>query len=310
MRLLLLVLVACSFSVFAEEELSAKAWLQSMSQTLKEKSYKMSIIQLQAEIVKPLIYVHGHVDGKNVAFLEYLNGPPKSAVRVDQTVTFIEHDQSPYSVHANHINSVWPAALIDKIESLEQSYQFVLGGRTRIAGRPGQLIRLIAKDNHRYDAQVWVDMSTYLPIRFDTVNRDKQLIDQTMVIELHELNEPVQILQQVLQQKWPMVINQAERLEGQNWQFTWLPVGVEIVVRDNHRLIGNLEPVEYIALSDGLTNISVYVAKAGEYPLPEELTSRNGIAMFVEKVGSSEVVVIGKVPVDTLERIAKSLVLK
>ncbi|MDD8059439.1 MULTISPECIES: MucB/RseB C-terminal domain-containing protein [Shewanella] len=310
MRLILLALLVLTFSTHAEEDLSAKAWLKNMSQALRDKQFKVSIIQLQADHIRPLVYIHGIVDNQEIALLEYLNGPPKNAIRVGSRVTFIEHDQPAYSVSAPRIQGVWPAALAGDISLLEQGYQFVIGGRSRIAGRPGQMIRLLAKDENRYDAQVWVDMETYLPLRFDTLNQEKQLLEQTMVVELFELSEPANILIEAAKQDWPAIINQAERTDGKNWQFTWLPQGFDIVVRDHHRLIGIHEPVEYIALTDGLANISVYVARSGDNPMPNELLTRNGLSMVVVKVGALEVVAIGKVPSETLERIANSLVLK
>lgn len=310
MRLILLALLVLTFSTYAEEDLSAKAWLKNMSQALRDKQFKVSIIQLQADHIRPLLYVHGIVDNQEIALLEYLNGPPKNAVRVGNRVTFIEHDQTPYSVTAPRIQGVWPAALAGDISQLEKGYQFVIGGRSRIAGRPGQMIRLLANDENRYDAQVWIDMDTFLPLRFDTLNKEKQLLEQTMVVELIELSEPANILIQAAKQDWPAVMNQAERSDGKNWQFTWLPQGFDVVVRDHHRLIGIHEPVEYIALTDGLANISVYVARSGENPMPNELLTRNGLSMVVVQVGNLEVVAIGKVPAETLEKIANSLVLK
>lgn len=309
MRIILLALLIFS-PLSHSEELSAKEWLTHMSQALSEKQFKASIIQVQADHVRPLVFVQGLVGEQHISYVEYLNGPPKNAVKVGNKVTFLEHDQPPYSVTANLIQGVWPASLSGNITKLEQGYQFVLGGRSRIAGRAGQMIRFIAKDEHRYDAQIWVDMETYLPLRYDTLNRDKQLLEQTMVIELVEFIESPSILVEASKHKWPEVINQADRKDAQDWQFTWLPEGFNMVVSDNHRLIGIHEPVEYIALSDGLANISVYVARTTEGPMPEELVTRNGLSMVVEKVGNAEVVAIGKVPSATLERIARSLALK
>ncbi len=310
LRLILLAMLVLSFSTYAEDDLSAKAWLNNMSQAMHDKQFKTSIIQLQADHIRPLVYIHGIVDNKEVALLEYLNGPPKNAVRVGNTVTFIEHDQQPYSVIAPRIQGVWPAALSGDLSQLEKGYQFVIGGRARIAGRPGQMIRLMANDDNRYDAQVWIDMDTYLPLRFDSLNKDKQLLEQTMVIELIELTEPASILVEAAKQEWPAVMNQAERTDGKNWQFTWLPQGFDVVVRDHHRLIGIHEPVEYVALTDGLANISVYVGRSGENPMPNELLIRNGLSMVVVQVGALEVVAIGKVPSETLDKIANNLVLK
>ena len=103
MRLILLALLALVFPAVAQEDMPAKVWLEKMSQALKEKEFKASIIQLQADHIRPLVYLHGKVNNQEVAFLEYLNGPPKNAVRVGNRVTFIEHDQPAYSIISNHI---------------------------------------------------------------------------------------------------------------------------------------------------------------------------------------------------------------
>ncbi|MDF0533740.1 MucB/RseB C-terminal domain-containing protein [Shewanella yunxiaonensis] len=307
MRLILLAFLAFALPAFAQEQLTAKAWLDNMSQALREKQFKISLIQLQADNIRPLIYLHGIVEGKEVAFLEHLNGPVKNAVRVGNTVTFIEHDQPAYSMTANRIQGVIPAAFAGDVAELEKGYQIVLGGRARIAGRTGQMIRLVPNDEYRYAFQVWIDVDTYLPLRYDMLSQDKQLLEQLLVIELLETKTPAPILEDAYKQKWPPVMNTAEREDGQNWQFDWLPPGFKVIVRDHHRLIGSHEPVEYIALTDGLSNISVYVARSGQAPIPEELMTRNGISMASERVGNLEVVAVGKVPTQTLVRIASGL---
>ncbi len=310
MRLILLAILAMSFPAMAREDMPAKAWLENMSQALREQEFKISLIQIQADHIRPLVYIHGKVQDQEVAFLEHLNGPPKNAVRVGNTVTFIEHDQPAYSVHAKRIQGVIPAAFADDISNLETGYQFVLGGRSRIAGRPGQLVRIIPNDDNRYGYQVWLDMDTFLPLRFDMINNDKQLLEQLMVVELLVLEEVPSILKEAHKQEWPAVMAQSERAAGEDWKFGWLPKGFKVLVKDQHRLIGSKEAVEYIAISDGLASISVYVAKAGDAPLPDELVTRNGLSLATERVGNAEVVAVGKVPAETLSRIAQSIMLQ
>lgn len=310
MRLILLAILAMSFPAMAREDMPAKAWLENMSQALREQEFKISLIQIQADHIRPLVYIHGKVQDQEVAFLEHLNGPPKNAVRVGNTVTFIEHDQPAYSVHAKRIQGVIPAAFADDISNLEAGYQFVLGGRSRIAGRPGQLVRIIPNDDNRYGYQVWLDMDNFLPLRFDMINNDKQLLEQLMVVELLVLEEVPSILKEAHKQEWPAVMAQSERAAGEDWKFGWLPEGFKVLVKDQHRLIGSKEAVEYIAISDGLASISVYVAKAGDSPLPDELVTRNGLSLATERVGNAEVVAVGKVPAETLSRIAQSIMLQ
>ena len=293
-----------------EARLSAKYWLERMSLALKQTQFKASLIQLQAEQIRPMVYLHGKVDQHEIAFLEYLNGPPKNAVRVDSNVTFIEHDQQPYSVTADRIQGLWPQAFSGDIARLAGGYQFVLGGRSRIAGRPGQAIRILSKDSHRFGYQVWLDMESYLPLRYDMINDERQLIEQILVIELLVLQNTPGLLMEAFKQEWPPVINQPERKEGKNWQFDWLPQGFKVVTRDHRRLMGSPDKVEYIALTDGMVSISVYVARAGTTPLPEEIVTNNGLAIATEQVGNAEVVALGQVPTATLTRIAKSLTLE
>lgn len=310
MRILGLALLAMAFPALAQEDVSAKVWLENMSQALHEKEYKISVIQLQAEHISPLVYIHGKVDTKEVAFLEYLNGPPQSAVRVDNTVSFIEYQQPPYSVNVTRIPGVLPAGFAGDISRLESGYQFVLGGRSRLAGRPSQLVRLIPKDDFRYGYQVWLDMETALPLRYDLITKDKQLLEQLLVVELLVLDKAPAILIEAKKQEWPAVVVQAQSTKKNKWRFSWLPQGFSVQTNDQHRLIGNNEAVEYIALSDGLANISVYISKVGESPLPEGLVTRNGLGLSAEVVGNVEVVAVGKVPTETLTRIAKSVVIK
>ncbi|WOT04340.1 MucB/RseB C-terminal domain-containing protein [Shewanella youngdeokensis] len=310
MRLILLAIIAMSFPAIAREDMPANAWLENMSQALREQKFKISLIQLQADHIRPLVYIHGKIEDQEVAFLEHLNGPPKNAVRINQTVTFIEHDQPAYSVYANRIEGLFPVAFAGNIAKLESGYQFVLGGRSRIAGRPGQLVRIIPKDKNRYGYQVWLDMDTFIPLRFDMLTGDKQLLEQILVVELLVLEETPAILKEAHKQEWPAVMGLPERAGAEDWQFSWLPEGFKVLVKDQHRLIGSKEAVEYIAISDGLANVSVYVAKAGDAALPEELVTRNGLSLATERVGNAEVVAVGKVPAETLSRIAKSIMLR
>lgn len=77
MRLFLLVLLTITFPTLAQEDMTPKAWLENMSQALRQQEFKISLIQLQADHIRPLVYIHGHVEDQEVAFLEHLNGPPK-----------------------------------------------------------------------------------------------------------------------------------------------------------------------------------------------------------------------------------------
>ncbi|QSX34708.1 MucB/RseB C-terminal domain-containing protein [Shewanella avicenniae] len=308
MRAVILLLIAFVAPVFAQEQLTAEAWLDNMSQALHQKQFKASIIELEADQIRPIIYMHGVVNNTEVAFLEHLNGLKRNAVRVGDTVTYLEHEQQVYSIHADRIPGIMPDAFAGNTAELVDGYQLVLGGRSRLAGRVGQMVRLMPKDEYRFAVVVWIDTESYLPLRYDIITQDNKLLEQLMVVELFIADETPSLLEDAFKQTWPAAMSPSEREDGQNWQFDWLPAGFKVIVRDSHRLFNSKEAVEYVALTDGISSISVYVARIGEAPLPEELITRDGIAMATRQVANQyEVVAIGKVPKATLVRIADSI---
>ena len=44
--------------------------------------------------------------------------------------------------------------------------------------------------------------------------------------------------------------------------------------------------------------------------MPEELVTRNGLSLATERIGNAEVVAVGKVPAETLSRVAKSITIE
>ncbi|WP_095505036.1 MucB/RseB C-terminal domain-containing protein [Paraferrimonas sedimenticola] len=288
------------------KETTAEVWLERMSQALNNNQFKASMVHLQSNQVRPLIYIHGQTDKQQIAFMDHLNGPYKSAVRVGQVVTYLEQDQPPYSVNASRIPGLFPAVFAQELERLNQGYEFVLGGRNRIAARTAQLVRVVARDEHRFSYMVWLDTETALPLRLDML-AGEQLLERLMVIELSMMDEPAGILLEAARRDWPAVIETPSVATDSQWHFGWLPAGFEETVRDQHRLFGANEAVEYASLTDGLVQISVYLSVAGQVDLPEHVTHNNGTAIASARHGDLEVVAIGKVPADTLHRIALSI---
>ncbi|ADN74937.1 sigma E regulatory protein, MucB/RseB [Ferrimonas balearica DSM 9799] len=291
----------------AQEAVSAQAWLERMASALNTQPFQLSFVQLQRDQIRALRYLHGVVDGEEVAYLDHLNGPAKSVVRVGEQVTYLEHDVAPYSVAAARIRGWLPPVFGGQIERLVPHYQFVLAGRNRVAGRTAQLIRVVPNDSFRYQYRVWLDLETALPLRVDLLDTDNNLLEQLLVIELHKFDQPLPALAELKGRKWPDVVLPPHQKDTPRWQFGWLPHGFEMTHYDRHMLLGLNEPVEYLSLSDGLAELSVYIGRVGQVELPTHLTTTNGLALATAIHGDVEVVVVGKMPVDTLSNVANNI---
>jgi sigma-E factor negative regulatory protein RseB len=93
------------------------------------------------------------------------------------------------------------------------------------------------------------------------------------------------------------------------WQVEFLPLGMQRVKQDTHRLAITGQVVEYSMLSDGLVDVSVYIQQASqafaegvEYKLEtQSVLSRTN--------GRVQVTVVGEIPLVTAARIAESIAL-
>ncbi|WP_298442398.1 MucB/RseB C-terminal domain-containing protein [uncultured Ferrimonas sp.] len=285
----------------------AKQWLSRMETALNTSNYQLSLVQMQREQIRPMRYHHGVLNGEQVAFLEHLNGSIKSAARVADKVVYLEQDSQPYSVTSNRIPGVVPGAFAGGLLQLQDNYRFVAGGRNRVAGRSAQLIRIVAADQYRYQYRVWIDIDTALPLRVDLVDPNNALLEQMLVIEIHVFGEPLPILSELKAQPWPEVVMAPASKAEHPWRFGWLPQGFEVRHYDQHMLLGLNEPVEYLALTDGLSDFSVYIGRTGKVELPKNITAGNGLSLASAIHGDFEVVVVGKMPVEALANVADNI---
>ncbi|SHI23281.1 MucB/RseB C-terminal domain-containing protein [Ferrimonas marina] len=304
---LLLLALALPSAVHAAEASAAKVWLERMQHALNQANFQLSLVQMQREQIRTLRYAHGVVDEQQVAFLEHLNGPHKSAIRIGDTVVFVEHDVQPYSVRSDRIPGLYPGAFAGDLSLLEPHYRFVEGGRNRVAGRTAQLIRIVSADQYRYQYRIWLDVETAIPLRVDLVNSDNDLLEQLLVVEAHVMEQPLPLLAELQQRRWPDVVQAPGQQHPLRWRFGWLPQGFEVVHHDQHMLIGLNEPVEYLSVSDGLSEFSVYIGLVGRVPVPSHITTNNGLALASATHGEVEVVVVGKMPVEALANVADNV---
>src|SRR5690606_23945112 len=92
------------------------------------------------------------------------------------------------------------------------------------------------------------------------------------------------------------------------WQGGCVPEGFEIRTQNRHRLPLTEQPVEYLMASNGVVDVSVYVAES-TVSEPRQQLVRQGATHLVSLVspGRVEVTVVGDVPADIARRIAESV---
>lgn len=293
----------------AQGKQSALGWLQAMEHSFYRLNFRLSMIHLQRNRIQTYSFDHGVVDGKQVVMVDYLSGPVRKSYRINNQVTYVDAEFPSYSVYANKIVAPTPSMFIGGMSKLADNYRFILAGQGRVAGRTAQLVRLSAKDNHRFSYLLWLDLDTSLLLRYDLLDLNNAVVEQMQALQLELFEQPSEPLTQLVQQQPADQVVAPVPTRVSPWKLDWLPPGFALVAADKHRLLTNREEVNYLLLSDGLNQVSVYVAIAKDNPLPEQVVTAGGTAMANHRHRGLDITVVGKIPAETALKLARSLTL-
>jgi len=149
-------------------------------------------------------------------------------------------------------------------------YDLLLMGRNRVAGRMAQQIRIVSNDKTRFGYHLWLDEQSGLLLKLDTYNLEGKVVEQIQVTQVN--------VSDAIDQRF-------------------------------HRIERTGKMTEYMLLSDGLVDVSVYVLSASE-ALSEDISIASSSHAVVTKTdGRIQATVVGEIPVTTANKIANSIVL-
>lgn len=288
---------------------SPEAWLLKLHKGLNTLNYTVSFVVVQPNAAtKPYLWRHGIVEGGTMEHLSLLNGPGTEIFRVNDKLSYFEPNSVPFSLKSKYINGPIPIQFFKDPIALNEGYDFVLVGRSRVSGKPAQQIRIVSRDGSRYNTTVWLDQETGLLLKMDTLDRSGQLIEQLQVTSLQVDEKPDPYFEKIDPTRLPEVSGIAQQNEIDFlWQINWIPAGMEIIKKDVHRLVATSEVVEYMMLSDGLVDVSVYISKVNSAAKDGGWLIHESNTLLSLNNGKVEVSVVGKIPAQTANAIASSI---
>ncbi|KZN37768.1 MucB/RseB C-terminal domain-containing protein [Pseudoalteromonas luteoviolacea] len=297
--------------VYANETINARQLLKDMSLAVQERNFDASFVVVKGKGMEPYRWIHGQVEQTDLEILTLLNGAGLEVVRVDDVVTYFEPQTDPYSVNTDAIAGPIPEVLLRNIDALNESYEFVLGGKERIAGRPAQLVRLVAKDENKYNYWLWVDLQSALLLKAAYVNQRSEVLEQLQLTHISVTEQPANQLLELHERTFPKPAPskelKAQAKQQNNWQIAWLPKGFKLLKSDRHKLDLNNELADYFLFSDGLVEVSVFVQRPLTGQRASGALTSGATTVYVHNAGAYDVSVVGKVPVDTAKSIAESV---
>eukprot|EP00493_Phyllostaurus_siculus_P025998 UN26343 len=186
-------------------------------------------------------------------------------VRINDQVTYFEPQSQPYSINTDSIAGPIPEVLFKDIEALSSQYDFVLGGKGRIAGRAAQLVRIESKDEYKYNYWIWLDTESSLLLKAAYVNHQGEALEQLQLTHISVTEQPAPMILEVLNRNFPTPLPgnalEGEKSNATNWRIGWLPNGFKLLKSDRHKLDLNNELTDYYLYSDGFVEVSVFVQR-------------------------------------------------
>ncbi|OUL58631.1 MucB/RseB C-terminal domain-containing protein [Pseudoalteromonas ulvae] len=294
--------------VYAIEDESAKTLLENMAHTVHQSNFDASFVVVKGNAMEPYRWRHGQHQGTELEHLSLLNGAGLEIIRINDKVTYFEPQTPAYSINARSIAGPIPDVLFHNINSLEGNYNFILGGKGRIAGRSAQLIRIESKDNSKYNYWIWLDSQSSLVLKAAYVNQQGEIVEQLQLTNVTFSEQPALELIEMSQKEFPTPLPQPEAsTDLGNWQIGWVPAGFNLVKSDRHNLNLNNELADYYLFSDGLVEVSVFIQRPLSNNRRSTALTSGATTVFVHNAQGFDVSVVGNIPTSTAKSIAESV---
>jgi sigma-E factor negative regulatory protein RseB len=289
--------------------MDADELLSKMSEATNALNYQSTLIVYRPGYEPiPYLWKHGIKDGQSVELLSELNGPNARIVRFGNQVSFLNPDMPAHSLQQSHIHGPFAHNLIRNPELISEAYEVILVGKSRSAGNEAWQLRIVSRDNSRYHYTLWMDAQSHLPLKLNTLNVKGELIEQVQATNL-QISETLDAdFAQLKQDDMPQIMHlNPPKAFSLNWAISRLPVGMKKVKRDIHRLSITDDVVEYVLLSDGMVDVSVYLQKASFAQAEDVLFTKDAVTFLSRVNDALQVSVIGKIPPATAQRILQMI---
>ena len=153
-----------------------------MSSASRSLNYELAYISISKQGIESLRYRHAVIGNVPLGQLLHMDGPRREVLQRGGGISYFEPGTEPFTLTGDHIVDALPAIVYADFTRLAKYYDFISVGSTRIADRPCEVLRVVARDGSRYSYIVWMDEDTKLPLRVDLLDRDGETLEQYRVI--------------------------------------------------------------------------------------------------------------------------------
>ena len=302
----------CLLSVMAKAQGDEpNDWLNRMAAALQSTNYEGTVIRLRDGVYEVLKVVHTASDGVIRERVMVQEGNGLEIIRNGNEVHCILPDQKSVLVEEWNDQSTLFSSLPSTDVRFGSEYDLSIVREDRVAGRKAVLLAVRPHDNFRFGHRIWLDSKTGFPLQTQLFSEDGTTIEQVKFAEI-SLNKdiPASALASSYSIESFRWFTQPGRSVTESVASTWsndnLPSGFRLVSTHREEFPGSNAPVTHILYSDGLANVSVFVAAKDGKKVAQR--SRVGASnSYSVEIGEYKVTAVGEVPSIAVEQIANSM---
>ncbi len=286
-------------------------WLDRMANAVQTTNYEGTVVRISDGRAEALKVAHTISDGIVREKVIAQDGDGLEIIRIGNEVHCILPERKSVLVEEWNNQSTLFSTLPSSNLRFGSEYDVKIAGEERVAGRDTVKLAIKPHDGFRYEHRVWLDVATGFPLQTQLVGDDELPIEQ---VKFADISLDREILASALQPSFSTEnfrwFNQPRRVSAplveSRWHCTNLPIGFEPVSVQAEAMPGQDEPVTHIMYSDGLANVSVFIAEHRD----ERVSTRSRIGAstsYSTVIDGFRVTAVGEVPGITVEQIAMSM---
>jgi sigma-E factor negative regulatory protein RseB len=315
--------LAISLAAVAAE--TPSGWLQRMVESAGQMNFRGTLVHMCGGKVDVVEIVRRVENGSVTERLKALDADGREIIRNADEVMCIMPDRETVTVDSRGGESDHADILLSPASSFARvngaNYRVQTLGEQRVAGRKTEVIAIRPTDDLRYGYRLWIDHEFAMPLKYELIGADGDVLEQTLFTEIEILDhitqaevEPTILAQNFVWQRTEVRAAKsaeaaplADESSSSEWQVNELPAGFVLTAAEIRSVVDGA-PMTHLVYSDGLASVSVFIEKdvgvEESRPGASHMGAVNGYTTVVD---DWLVTAVGGVPVRAVMMIALSV---
>ena len=274
-------------------------------------NYHGMVAYLKDNRVESFKVFHRFANGVEQERLLSVNTPMREVIRNADTVTCYFPESKSMSVEVRPARQSSLLDLPNNLAELGKYYGFMLGDTAHIAQRPAQSVSIVPLDGFRYGRRLWLDVETKLPLKYEVLDENEQVVEQ-MVFNSLSVEESIgaEDLEPSTRSDATWKVKRHENLpaDSLSWTLDGVPAGFRMISYSRLLKRGtDNRAIDHILLSDGLSSVSVYIDQLMNEIFTAQPRKVGAINSYTRKIDNYLVTVMGEAPFKTVQVIGDGI---